>query len=183
MATGHARHLVNAFKYFSSFPVIYLSFLIGGNQASELMHLYWFAALALNFVMSGAWDLLIDWDLGYFKAKGSALLGTRTSKWGLRLTLLFTGPAYFYYLASLFNTIIRGAWIFRIFFIVFGYKSAISVFDSQVGLFTLQILEITRRFLWLILRTEVQHLNTSGKRLPSTSSNENLPEPDVMPEA
>ena len=147
------------------------------------MHLYWFASLSLNFNISGAWDLAVDWDLGHAASKETSLLGARTTRWGLRPTLLFTGSPSVYYLAALFNTIIRGAWIFRIFFIVSGNKSAVTVLDSQLGLFSLQVLEITRRFIWLIFRTEVQHMNCSGKRLPSTSSNENLPEPEAVVEA
>jgi len=175
LANGTGIQLLNALKYSTSFPVIYLSFLLGAGSPSSNLQYYWIAALMTNYALSSMWDLLVDWDLGY--ASGSSSLPRKQSKsWFLRPQLLFSGSPIFYYVAAFFNCAIRGAWIFRIYLITSDRTTLLSIMDSDVGIFLLQVMEITRRFLWLVIRVEVHSLQSSILHKPFNASNDNVAE-------
>lgn len=50
----------------------------------------------------------------------------------------------------------------RIYFVVSSKSNALHFVDSPFGIFLLQSLEITRRFLWLAIRVEVQVLDSAA---------------------
>ncbi len=174
--TRNPRHLANGFKYFTSFPVIYMSFILSGSKhpSNASFQVYWIIALTVNFVISCLWDVLVDWDLGHRQDIG--LLQKTKPKPFLRSQLLYRGHYAIYYSAILFNTLVRGLWIFRIYFIVMENHGALNCFDSPAGMVVLQALELTRRFIWLIFRVEVQALNENPTKSPLSLSAYNIGE-------
>lgn len=150
---GERRSLLNAFKYFTSFPVIYLSYLFTDVSEGKFFYL-WIIALSINFFISCVWDIFIDWDLGYTR-NNSPILGKSQFPWRLRPRLLFRQFYYFYYLAISFNVLIRGIWIYRIYLIVYKHQERLRLLNSDLGFVVLQCLEIARRFIWLAFRIEV----------------------------
>ena len=147
--TGRKLHLLNALKYFTSFPVIYMSFLLTGHSS---LNPSWILALSLNFALSCYWDIMIDWELGHRR---------NVSNPGLRPQISF--KPIIYYFAMLVNICIRGIWIFKIVFVVTGKQQHVNFLDSDLGVFLLQMLELARRFVWLLIRCEVELLNSASK--------------------
>lgn len=158
--SSNKRHLVNALKYSTSFPVIYISYLIAGSTS---LNVPWLLALIVNFALSSYWDLVVDWDLGHWRASPKTLL---------RPEIHFKKSFYCYAIAI--NLAIRGLWMLKIYFIVTHQTSYVGVLDSNAGFLVLQVLELVRRFIWLVFRSEVQFIAFQAKS-PIISHNHYIP--------
>ena len=90
------------------------------------------------------WDTVMDWNLGYLKAK----------YFFLREKLQY--PIYFYYCALIINFILRFTWLIN--FFIFTDKE----FD-EIKVFVFSILEIFRRTQWAFFRVENENQNNFEK--------------------
>lgn len=93
----------------------------------------WILASLSNALYSAGWDLYVDWELH-----------------GRRKYYMF--PRWSYALAAILNASLRFTWILPL---LEGPQAAGPTVD---GLFTLQLLEILRRFLWVPFRVESQQV-------------------------
>ncbi len=152
-----------------------MPFNIGSRSFIPLPNLYRIFFSIINSLYSLIWDIRFDWDLGYSGAKHRFLRD--------RITLQFAsipfihkqhvstdnialqarslddfadfGNPYIYYTIIVLNTLIRFAWVL---------PNAMKYYNFHVwpGLlvFTLQLLEIFRRWLWVFIRCEKQAIQT-----------------------
>lgn len=151
------RPLLNALKYSTSFPVIYLSFLLLHPEANPLWRTIWMIAVTVNTVYSIFWDFLVDWDLGYAPSNSKQVPF-------LRPTLIFKDPSI-YYGALLLNVICRASWTLRVLTAAFYAKDhAVMIFlEGAHAIFLFQLVEISRRFLWFVFRLESYQLQQSSE--------------------
>ncbi|KAK5112903.1 hypothetical protein LTR62_003725 [Meristemomyces frigidus] len=102
------------------------------------------SALVATFY-SFYWDVAYDWDLELFSYSA---WGDSNYPHGLRPTLLFA--PWKYYAMILLDLLLRLVWMMRFL--------APHFYGTEPGFFFVEILEITRRFLWTFFRVETEHL-------------------------
>ena len=146
--TRRYSYLINAGKYFTTFPVVILFSLFSINRQSitdslrfrseGALFIAWVLMSIINAVYTFSWDIYMDWGL----LRSRNLLRPRL---GYRWKSL-------YYLAIVEDFILRFAWSFRI--------SLDLQLEAQVNLmYTLLAgLEIFRRFVWNFFRVEFEHV-------------------------
>ncbi|KAK4758958.1 hypothetical protein SAY87_020259 [Trapa incisa] len=157
--TGEKTTLLNALKYSTAVPVIFLSALkyhLFPEKWTSVYRPLWLLSSVLNSLYSFYWDVTRDWDLSCF---------TRI--------FLFTKPSIFSYflygrrwvflwvIAS--NLILRCTWT---------YKLSAHLRHNYLTVFTITALEIFRRFQWAFFRVENEWNKTnpkSGIQLSSAS--------------
>jgi len=138
------RHLLNAIKYSSSFPVIIASTVVTNIQRMVLTHVVqdpdllvqlggraqtamrlWVMFSVIHAVYSLYWDFVYDWDLGYVSGNfihqlmsGGMGRGARNAKQRLRYPLLrehlYFPSPLVYYLAMLLDAGCRFSWFFKV---------------------------------------------------------------------
>lgn len=144
--------ILNFFKYCSSFPVIITGYIItssGVNFTENPMVVTWFAFVIFNSAFTFVWDVKCDWGLWEREYKF------------LRAQLLF--PKYVYWLAVVIDFNIRFFWLINSLFTHWN------LWDSNVS-FSLECLELFRRWVWVFLRVEKElvyrssYLNPLSKR-------------------
>ncbi|KAI4378285.1 hypothetical protein MLD38_015783 [Melastoma candidum] len=139
--TGEQTTLLNALKYSTAVPVIFLSALkyhvIEENWRSFYRPLWLFSGV-VNSLYSYYWDVTRDWDLSCF---------TRIFKFSrpsLLSSLLYRQKwVYLWVLGS--NLILRCTWT---------YKLSAHLRHNYLTVFTIAALEIFRRFQWAFFRVE-----------------------------
>jgi hypothetical protein len=159
--TGEQNHLLNAIKYATAFPVIFLSALsatgigqgkgdiIGGVSGSYISHgglrIAWIAACVINSAYSLYWDICKDWDLFVHGEEGHVF----------RRQTHF--PSFVYAVAIVVDTLLRFLWLAK-----FQPQSIVARWDYRF-----QYAEVLRRWMWLFLRIECEYARHSGTvRLP-----------------
>ena len=172
----------NALKYFSAFPVVFLSHLkysVSSETWHSLVRPCWVACAVANTAYSVYWDVTHDWDLRLAPALarecfGSAGAGGETSTSAenfaddrdgrfersdtalqrkyLRPRLLYGDPNV-YFAAVVANAALRLSWTYKL-------SSHLRHNAGTVLAFT--ALEITRRFLWSMFRVEKAYLARGG---------------------
>ncbi|KAK9469312.1 EXS family-domain-containing protein [Lipomyces arxii] len=148
-------HLLNAAKYSTTFPVIFLSVFQRsiGFEKLGVYHL-WVLSMIVNSVYSFYWDVAMDWDLTLFETSVKS-----SSNRGLRSILHF--PPSFYYAAIGLDFILRFTWSLKL------SPHLYFLNDFEGGVFVLEVLELLRRWIWLVLRIETEWIRTtSSGRLP-----------------
>ncbi len=141
------RHLANALKYASSYPVIWITFYINwcikNNMELKSSVVLWIFFSLLNSLYASYWDVFVDWNLFNYEK-------IETQEFGRSLTF----KKVYYIGAILFNTIIRMFWILKI--SLFMHQDIFLEDTSQLVLldFAQRILEIFRRGVWIIFRFE-----------------------------
>ena len=138
---GEKPQLVNALKYFTAFPVIYLSTAKYHIERDTWLAFYkplWIVSAIINSFFSYYWDISRDWDLGLF----SLAPGGHSN---LRHDLVYTNKE-FYQWAIVSNLFLRITWTFKLSAQLRG-MIGLSLFIS--------FLEVFRRFQWLFIRIEV----------------------------
>ena len=144
----HYPYLINAGKYFTTFPVVILFALFSINRQSitdslrfrseGALFISWVLVSIINAIYTFMWDVYMDWGL----LRSRNLLRPRLGyQWK---------PLY--YVAIVQDFILRFAWSFRI--------SLDLQLEAQVNLmYTLLAgLEIFRRFVWNFFRVEFEHV-------------------------
>ncbi|KAH3688429.1 hypothetical protein WICPIJ_000568 [Wickerhamomyces pijperi] len=128
-------HLANMVKY--GFTIVYyvtLSVYRIDKTLSNKAVFVFFASI--NSICSAVWDILMDWSL-------------MQNKNLLRDDLVY--PKWFYYFAMVSDVLLRFQWVF---YALFGKEIEQSAFTS----FGIGIVEIFRRFIWLLIRMENEHV-------------------------
>ncbi|KAG0254833.1 protein-ER retention protein [Actinomortierella ambigua] len=220
------RHLMNALKYASAFPVILISHLQKSAKAAALegasnqsmfsdnaLFRLWLLFVALNSFYSFYWDIKHDWMLiervpggatsgaGYnniysglpsspaYKemSSGSSNMATLTgrspptlflrsprtwwpwfhqwsglSKFRMRYYLHYE-EAYFYMFAIVLDFLLRTTWMMKVF-------GNIQIEEYEGGVFTMECLEVLRRWVWVLFRLEAEMVKRQAPSSPSTES-------------
>lgn len=166
--TGARMHLANCMKYASALPVVVFASLHKSykdakltadpaNPATNIGDAFgehdafrcWVYAAIFNSAYSFIWDVTQDWNL--------ELLTCSPFKYkhkGLRQVLALK-PNLVYYLAVLFDLLIRIIWAHKLTTLWSGYG------DTEYGLFVMEIIEIVRRGVWMCLRIEKEWILSS----------------------
>ncbi|KAJ3383151.1 hypothetical protein HDU92_004366 [Lobulomyces angularis] len=134
-------HLNNAFKYVLSLNVIFFSFAAKLNPNNRI---YWGVFAGIAAIYANYWDLYFDWGL------------CRIGKKCVFLREKLVYPAFTYYLAMIFNTLLRFSWVFLL------SPNNWGLVNSQLLVFILAFLELLRRFNWTLFRMENEMTNNIG---------------------
>ncbi|AGO11696.1 AaceriADL080Wp [[Ashbya] aceris (nom. inval.)] len=146
-------HLLNGAKY--AMAILYNASLCA-YRINKLHPSYrgWFiAAATVNSTVSAIWDLVMDWSLLQFQSTNFLLrddlylAGKRnwqTGQYSKRRKTI-------YYLSMLSDVVIRFQWV------VYAIAPKV-IQQSAVTSFILGILEVVRRFIWIIFRVENEHV-------------------------
>ena len=166
--TRHYPHLINAGKYFTTFPVVVLFALysVDRNRNSLTEDLVdelkgngylkaWAVSSLVHAVYTFVWDVYMDW--GLFQSRDL-----------LRPKLKYRWRSL-YYLAIVEDLILRFAW---------SLKLSLGLhLQAQVNLFytLLAGLEIFRRFVWNFYRVEYEHVKVTaaGAQFSTNSEEDN----------
>ncbi|KAI5340373.1 hypothetical protein PRUPE_3G220700 [Prunus persica] len=139
--TGEKTTLLNALKYSTAVPVIYLSALkyhVFPEKWTNFYRPLWLLSGVLNSLYSFYWDVTRDWDLSGF---------TRIFKFGKAhlLSNLIHGRKWVYFWVISSNLILRCTWT---------YKLSSHLRHNYLTVFAITALEIFRRFQWVFFRVE-----------------------------
>ena len=153
-ATGWGgQHLANALKYSSAFPVIALSALQRGYDPTKL-HMseaglfgLWLFFVFVNSFYSFYWDVARDWDLTLFSSAKDR--NDPDHPYGLRRHRYFRSDNL-YYTAIVIDLLLRCTWSFKL-------SPHLDHFnDLEGGIFSMEALEVLRRWMWIFLRVECE---------------------------
>lgn len=169
--SGGRNNLANALKYCTAFPVILVSSLqlsrSGGEVGTpntayisdERLYGLWILACITNSLYSFWWDVTKDWDLtlltGRFWARtesNDSILQLRDldmPHYGLRKNLTFVPSVY--YSAVAIDLLLRMLWSVKL----SPHLHGLAEYES--GIFTMECLEVLRRWMWIFLRVECEH--------------------------
>ncbi|KAG0482214.1 hypothetical protein HPP92_010298 [Vanilla planifolia] len=172
--TKEKSSLLNALKYSTAIPVIFLSALKYHVLPEKWTNFYrplWLLSSILNSLYSFYWDVTRDWDLSVFsrifKFKNPNLCSS-----------LFYGRIWVYYWVLSSNLVLRCTWT---------YKLSAHLRHNYLTVFTVTASEIFRRFQWVFFRVEnewnkmtlktnselkLEEMATEEDRLLSSSSHE-----------
>ncbi|KAK4788614.1 hypothetical protein SAY86_019933 [Trapa natans] len=148
--TGEKTTLLNALKYSTAVPVIFLSALkyhVFPEKWTSFYRPLWLLSSVLNSLYSFYWDVTRDWDLSCF---------TRI--------FLFAKPSIFSYFLYgrrwVFLWVIGSNLILRC---TWTYKLSAHLRHNYLTVFTITALEIFRRFQWAFFRVENEWNKTNPK--------------------
>ena len=152
-ATGWGGvHLANALKYSTAFPVIILSALQRTPEPSKYgmseatLFRLWMVAVVVNSSYSFWWDIMRDWDLTLFSSKER---NNPEHPFGLRRNRYFHAKE-FYYAAIVMDALLRCTWSLKL-------SPHLDHFnDLEGGIFTMEVLEVLRRWVWIFFRVETE---------------------------
>ncbi|EJD52864.1 EXS-domain-containing protein [Auricularia subglabra TFB-10046 SS5] len=170
--------LLNAVKYATAFPVIFLSAMqilpvdeqgnpdVDWRRNSNLWRL-WLLSVAVNSLYSFWWDVTNDWGLSILRGPGSPLLvlppsppayppSRAPSPFGLARgetpyglrATLLFPDPLMYYLAVGLNLVLRCTWSLKL------SAHLHSLTELEHGIFMMEALEILRRWVWVFFRVE-----------------------------
>lgn len=153
-ATGWGGvHLANALKYSTAFPVIILSALQRSHDPSTFgvseatLFRMWMAAVIINSAYSFYWDVARDWDLSLFSSPQER--DNPEYPWGLRKHRWFHAKEL-YYAAIIMDAMLRCTWSLKL-------SPHLDHFnDLEGGIFTMEVLEVFRRWVWIFFRVETE---------------------------
>ncbi|XP_022157429.1 SPX and EXS domain-containing protein 1-like [Momordica charantia] len=139
--TGERTTLLNALKYSTAVPVIFLSALkyhVFPDRWTSFYRPLWLLSSVLNSSYSFYWDVKRDWDLSTF---------TRIFKFNRPhfFSHLLYGQKWVYIWVLGSNLILRCTWT---------YKLSAHLRHNYLTVFTITALEIFRRFQWIFFRVE-----------------------------
>lgn len=148
--TGEKSSLLNALKYSTAVPVIFLSALkyhVFPDKWTDIYRPLWLMSSVLNSMYSFYWDVTRDWDMSCF---------TRIFKFGKPniFSYLFHGRKWVYCWVIGSNLILRCTWT---------YKLSAHLRHNYLTVFTITALEIFRRFQWIFFRVENEWNKMSAK--------------------
>jgi len=156
----NTSHLLNFLKYSTNIPILIISLIIKIKKI-QLTKLWIFASI-INSTYSFIWDVNNDWNLNLFK-KLIFNGGHNNNNDILRVKLHYNFK-FFYYIAIILDFAFRFIWICK-FLPNFNNNSSFfyifisSLFNTEFGLYSLQIIEILRRWIWVFIKIEVDYIN------------------------
>ncbi|KAF2212739.1 hypothetical protein CERZMDRAFT_111791 [Cercospora zeae-maydis SCOH1-5] len=136
----------NALKYATAFPVIILSSMSGRDPTWKV---FWRLAALINSLYSFWWDVTMDWDLTLLSRH------RHKSPYGLRQHRIFRQPVVYYLLVG-FDLGLRFAWSWKL------SLALVKLDGVEGGIFLLEILELTRRWVWVYFRVEAEWIRSNG---------------------
>ncbi|OUM51268.1 hypothetical protein BVG19_g359 [[Candida] boidinii] len=154
------QHLLNAIKYSTAILPVLSNILIRLDFHYGLS--LWYLSSFINSLYSFIWDIKMDWNFEMF----NNLLIKSVTKNNLRSRLMFN-VRFYYYFAILIDFCLRFIWISRILiqqgefqysnspFIVFVLGN---LYSLEFGYFTLEFLEIIRRWVWVFIKLETEYI-------------------------
>ena len=146
-------HLANALKYSTAFPVIILSALQRSPDPNSFLvseatlFRMWLAAVVVNSGYSFYWDVARDWDLSLFSSARER--DSPEYPWGLRRHRWFHARE-FYYAAIIVDALLRCTWSLKLSVHLDHFN------DLEGGIFTMEVLEVLRRWVWIFFRVETE---------------------------
>uniref|UniRef100_A0A803MV69 EXS domain-containing protein n=1 Tax=Chenopodium quinoa TaxID=63459 RepID=A0A803MV69_CHEQI len=148
--TGEKSSLLNALKYSTAVPVIFLSALkyhVFPDKWTSIYRPLWLMSSLLNSMYSFYWDITRDWDMSCF---------TRIFKFGRPhiCSYLLHGRTWVYCWVIGSNLIMRCTWT---------YKLSAHLRHNYLTVFAITALEIFRRFQWVFFRVENEWNKMSAK--------------------
>ncbi|CDH55423.1 exs family protein [Lichtheimia corymbifera JMRC:FSU:9682] len=167
------RHLFNALKYASAFPVIIISatqkradhwIAATGSVPStwwindtNLFRL-WMFFVFINSMYSFWWDISMDWSLINITTT-SPRTHQQTPILRFRRHLHFNDPIW-YYAAMTLDFVLRTTWSLKL-------SSHLYVKRLEGSIFTMELLEVFRRWVWVIFRMENEWVKRATASLPT----------------
>lgn len=155
--TREVRHLINAGKYSTTFPVVVFAtlFAVKVKPGFSLAHLdlndvgwiiiCWLLSSFVHALYTFIWDIYCDWGLLQLQ-KGTLL----------RPKILYPSKCL-YFIAIVFDMILRFAWTWKLTLAIVWHV------DSDLIYTGLVIAEILRRFVWNFFRVEFEQIVRSEK--------------------
>nr|DAD30314.1 TPA_asm: hypothetical protein HUJ06_009165 [Nelumbo nucifera] len=139
--TKEKTTLLNALKYSTAVPVIFLSALkyhVLPDRWTNNFRPLWLLSSVVNSLYSFYWDVTRDWDLSGF---------TRIFKFSKQhiCSNLLYGRQWVYFWVIGSNLVLRCTWT---------YKLSAHLRHNYLTVFTITALEILRRFQWIFFRVE-----------------------------
>ncbi|XP_050248065.1 uncharacterized protein LOC126695381 isoform X2 [Quercus robur] len=138
--TGEKTTLLNALKYSTAVPVIFLSALkyhVFPDRWTNFYRPLWLISGILNSLYSFYWDVTRDWDWSFTRI-------FKFSKPHIFSHLLY-GRKWVYFWVMGSNLVLRWAWT---------YKLSAHLRHNYLTVFAVAALEIFRRFQWVFFRVE-----------------------------
>ncbi|XP_047323547.1 SPX and EXS domain-containing protein 1-like [Impatiens glandulifera] len=162
--TREKTTLLNALKYSTAVPVIFLSALkyhVFPDKWKSIYRPLWLLSGVLNSLYSFYWDVSRDWDLSCF---------TRIFKFNKSspVSHILYGRKWVFFWVIGSNLILRCTWT---------YKLSAHLRHNYLTVFTISALEIYRRFQWVFFRVE-----NEWNRMNSKSSSMQTPMSDISME-
>ena len=157
------QHLANALKYSTAFPVIILAAMqrspadiaAEGAKGNETrLYRMWLFAVLINSLYSFWWDVTKDWDLTLL----TSFRSDPSHPFGLRRKLVFRTNSI-YYTAIALDFMLRLTWVLKLSHGMDGFN------DWEGGIFTIQCLEVFRRWVWIFFRVETEWVRNSSSGL------------------
>ncbi len=147
-----ARQPANAVKYSTAFLPIILGALLSGPDAHHVdghhLHSWWIFTAVLNSAYSLYWDVFRDWDLWLISSQPTS------SDNAPPLRLFGLTPKC--YALVVFDAALRFTWVLRLSLRLDIYEYA------ERTVFVFELLEILRRWVWLLFRAETEWLRKRG---------------------
>ena len=155
--TRQIKHLINAGKYFTTFPVIVFAYIFSSTATPTLslsnlnwnktgwIIICWFVSSLIHALYCFIWDITQDWGLFCFHKRTI-----------LRPTLLYNSKCL-YLAAIVFDFIVRFLCAIKLTLII------VYNFDSDIFYTGLVIAEIARRFVWNFFRVEYEQVMINHK--------------------
>ncbi|ODQ81857.1 hypothetical protein BABINDRAFT_160088 [Babjeviella inositovora NRRL Y-12698] len=161
------NHLYNAIKYSTSFLPLVAGIMLKGAETEEAKKYYfrmWLAMSLVNSCYTFFWDVTHDWNFKFFNYW---LKNDRSQ--GLLRPVLHFGDRQIYFTAIVVDFILRFIWLTRL--LPSDYSSTFmvltSLYSSEYGVFVLELLEIGRRFMWMLIRVETEWVKMEATTLVS----------------
>lgn len=159
--TKDTRHVWNALKYFTTYPVVFFATFYVPKSGNPKLWLFsfldfdfdfddgiifvlWAISAFVNAMYSFVWDLVFDWDLFSFRNKRLTYRRQRIYR-----------PTCWYGLAMAADFVLRFLWTIKISLAVLYHQNVDLVFTA------LTFAEVFRRFFWNFIRIEIQLIRTT----------------------
>ncbi|KAI5428806.1 uncharacterized protein LOC127127145 isoform X2 [Lathyrus oleraceus] len=139
--TKEKNCLLNALKYSTAVPVIFLSALkyhVFPEKWTTLYRPLWLLSSVINSLYSFYWDITRDWDLSGFSRIFKFTKPSLVSN-------VFYGRHWVYFWVIGSNLVLRGSWT---------YKLSAHLRHNYLTVFGITLLEMFRRFQWVFFRVE-----------------------------
>ncbi|ODV96788.1 hypothetical protein PACTADRAFT_1372 [Pachysolen tannophilus NRRL Y-2460] len=150
--TKKIQHLLNAIKYSTNYLPMFATIYMRQNNNDGI--LFWYAFSFINSFYSFVWDVMVDWNFEFFHYVLSA---DRRQKYLLRSILMYN-VSFYYHVSIMVDFILRFIWVLRMFSNPDSKYLLLRSFDSEGGLFLLEILEILRRWIWVFIKIETEYI-------------------------
>ena len=158
--TRKVAHIVNAIKYFTTFPVVIFAMLFSMKvKFAQNLHqldmsevgwiiILWCISSIIHALYTFVWDVVMDWGL-----------------FSLRLGMLLRPTLYYrrwvYYVAILFDFVIRFACAVKLTLAIVYHLDSDMIYTSLI------VAEVLRRVVWNFFRVEYEEIKLSQSK-PST---------------